>query len=91
MEQLCSIPDQEDIMSTSTSVIAHERTNLLPKFVHNALDGLTHLSEAFRITCHGVEKTTAGIDEISGIMLSQQRDRLLSEYKRPAPEVIQIS
>lgn len=55
------------------------KNGLTPQSVRNVINGLNHLTEAFEIGCRGIRDTTSGIDEITSIMLRQQKERLLKE------------
>ncbi len=68
--------------STSTTLIKETKSSsLMPKPVRHLINGVGYLTESFEIGCKGIRDTTKGIDEITSIMLSQQRTRLLAELK----------
>lgn len=64
------------------STLVHEQKGLMPQPVRNMFNGLNHLTEAFEIGCRGVRDTTAGIDEITSLMLKQQKERLKLEFNQ---------
>lgn len=66
-------------MATSSKVTVAPKPSLMPKPLRHLLNGTSELCEAFEIACTGIKKTTAGIDEVTALMLSQQKEKLLAE------------
>ena len=69
-------------MDVKTTVVTEEEIphRLVPKFITNLFGAANELSEAALITCTGIKKATAGVDEIATLMLSQQHKRLKQEF-----------
>ena len=54
-------------------------TSLVPAPVANLWDSLVIGTRIIKRTAEGMERTVIGIDEITTLMLSQQREKLLKE------------
>ena len=65
---------------TSPSTIIGPKARLLPEFISNTVESVNCASRIVLKACQGTERAVTGIDEITTVMLSQQRQRLLSEY-----------
>ena len=81
-------------MSTNQTVTSSTipKARLLPEFIRNHVESVNCLSRVILKTCEGTERAVTGIDEITTVMLAQQRERLLAEFQRPnQPTTIQIS
>jgi len=68
---------------TSPSTIVVPKPRLLPEFVGNIVESINCSSRIILRTSEGTERAVTGIDEITTVMLAQQRQRLLAEYDRP--------
>lgn len=72
--------DQNIPARTSSTLVYHQRKpGLLPEFVGNTIESANCLSRIVLKTCQGVERAVDGMDEITTLMLQQQRERLLKE------------
>jgi len=81
------LPDQELIM-TASNVPARSKS-LLPESLSNIIESFNCGTRIVLKGCQGAEKTMDGLDEISSLMLRQQRQRLLAELELE-PETILI-
>ena len=52
---------------------------LLPESVRNIIESANCASRIVLKTCEGTERAVTGIDELSTVMLRQQKERLLIE------------
>ena len=78
--------------ATSSSTITVPKARLLPEFISNAVESVNCLSRVILKTCEGTERAVTGVDEISTIMLRQQKERLLADFQRPnQPRTVQIN
>ena len=53
--------------------------SLLPESVRNLIESVNCASRIVLKTCEGTERAVTGIDELSTVMLRQQKQRLLIE------------
>lgn len=66
-------------MATSTVKTNAPKPSLMPKSFRHVLNGIDYAAEAFEITCKGLRDTTQGVSDVTGLMLSQQKEKLLAE------------
>ena len=73
-------------MPNTTTTLVQQRTSLFPPCLTELFTAANELSLATTATCRtirkvadGMERTVEGLDEITGLMLAQQRERLLLE------------
>jgi hypothetical protein len=55
--------------------------SLLPESVRNLIESANCATRIIRKTCEGTERAVTGIDELSTVMLRQQKERLLIELR----------
>jgi prophage DNA circulation protein len=74
---------EQQAASVSSSVTTTTPTvnKLMPEFITEAAATVTTVFRTTRKVAEGIERTVDGVDEIATLMLSQQRQRLLNEYK----------
>ena len=79
----------------STSALVAPKARLLPEFISNTVESVNCLSRVILKTVQGAERAVSGVDEITSVLLSQQRERLLAEFgefQRPnQPKVIEVN
>lgn len=64
-----------------STLVVEKKARLLPEFIGNTLEFANSLTRSAVIVAHGLERTATGIDEITTIMLAQQKQRLLTQYE----------
>jgi hypothetical protein len=69
------LPDQELTMKNANA----SSLSLLPESVRNLIDSANCATRIVLKTCQGTERAVTGIDELSTVMLRQQKERLLIE------------
>ena len=69
---------------SNSAIVVQPKARLLPEFIGNTVESVNCLSRVLLKTCQGTERVVEGIDEITTIMLSQQRERLLNQYQTKA-------
>ena len=55
--------------------------SLLPESVTNIIESVNCASRIILKTCEGAERTVEGLDEVTTLMLRQQRERLLTNLE----------
>jgi hypothetical protein len=75
-------------VTTQSSLTIEQPKRLLPAFVGETFTaanelalGLTAGCRTFRKSMEGLEKTVEGVEQVTSLMLAQQRKRLLAEYE----------
>lgn len=62
-------------------VVTVPSRSLFPESVRNIIESVNCASRIVLKTCEGTERAVTGIDELSTVMLRQQKERLLIELK----------
>ena len=73
--------DQHAPASSESTLVTETKARLLPEFISNAVETVNCISRVTLKTAQGLERTVDGLDEITTLMLKQQRQRLLSELE----------
>ena len=55
--------------------------SLLPESVRNLIESVNCGTRIVLKTCQGTERTIEGLDEVTSLLLSQQRQRLMAEIE----------
>lgn len=65
--------------ATVTGKLEKQQARLMPEFITELYHAANSGARTIRKTVEGVERTVDGLDEITTLMLKQQRQRLLTE------------
>jgi len=60
-------------------VVTAKSQSLIPESVRNLIESANCATRIIRKTCEGTERAVTGIDELTTVMLRQQKERLLIE------------